>query len=185
MVEILMKTTTLSYIGHNKNNDRFENDFYETPADAIEDLINYEKFNGKIWECACGKGAISKLLIKAGYNVYSSDLINRGYGEVQDFLKSDKKVENIITNPPFNLATEFTLHGLSLINQKMALLCKLSFLEGKARSKKLFNQKKLERVLIFSRRLGFKKNDSKGGLMAFAWFIYNKSYNGLPEVDWI
>ena len=181
-----MKSTTLSYVGHNKNNDRFENDFYATPLDAIEDLIKYEKFDGKIWECSCGDGAISDPLIKAGYNVYSSDLIDRGYGETGvDFLKSTKQVDNIITNPPFNLATEFTLHGLNLINKKMALLCKLSFLEGKKRASVLFNQNKLKKVLIFSRRLGFKKNDKKGGLMAFAWFIYDVNYNGKPTIDWI
>ena len=180
-----MKSTTLSYIGHNKNDDRFENDFYATPIDAIEDLIKYEKFNGDVWECSCGNGAISEPLIKAGYNVYSSDLIDRGYGEVKDFLTTNKKVDNIITNPPFNLATEFTLHGLNSINKKMALLCKLSFLEGKRRASVLFNQNKLKKVLIFSRRLGFKKNDKKGGLMAFAWFIYDINYNGKPTIDWI
>jgi 16S rRNA A1518/A1519 N6-dimethyltransferase RsmA/KsgA/DIM1 with predicted DNA glycosylase/AP lyase activity len=49
---------------------------------------------------------------------------------VIDFLQSNKKVDNIVTNPPFNLATEFTLQSLNSINKKMALLCKLSFLEG-------------------------------------------------------
>ena len=180
-----MRSTTLSYIGHNKNNDRFENDFYSTPLDAIEDLIKYEKFDGKIWECSCGDGAISDPLIKAGYDVYSSDLIDRGYGEVKDFLTTNDKVDNIITNPPFNLATEFTLHGLNSVNKKMALLCKLSFLEGKKRSSVLFNQNKLKKVLIFSRRLGFEKNDKKGGLIAFAWFIYDVNYNGKPMIDWI
>jgi hypothetical protein len=172
-------------VGHNFNNDRIENDFYATPLDAIEDLIKYEKFDGKIWECSCGDGAISDPLIKAGYDVYSSDLIDRGYGEVKDFLITNEKVDNIITNPPFNLATEFTLHGLNSINKKMALLCKLSFLEGKKRASVLFNQDKLKKVLIFSRRLGFKKNDKKGGLMAFAWFIYDVNYNGKPTIDWI
>ena len=99
-----MKTTTLSYIGHNKNDDRFENDFYATPLDAIEDLIKYEKFDGKIWECACGNGAMSKVMKDNGYEVYSSDLIDRGYGETGiDFLKSDMKFDNIINNTPFNL----------------------------------------------------------------------------------
>jgi len=180
-----VKSTTLSYIGHNKNNDRFDNDFYATPLDAIEDLIKYEKFDGSIWECACGKGAISEPLKKYGYDVYSSDLIDRGYGDVKDFLKSDLKYNNIVTNPPFNLATEFTLHALNLVENKLALLCKLSFLEGKKRRSVLFNQKKLKKVLVFSRRLGFKKNDAKGGLMAFAWFIYDMHYDGFPQIDWI
>ena len=180
-----LKSTTLSYIGHNSNQDRNENDFYETPLDAIEDLIKHEKFFGNIWECSCGKGAISEPLIKHGYNVYSSDLIDRGYGDIKDFLKTNEKHDNIITNPPFNIATQFALHGLNSINYKMALLLKLSFLEGKKRSSVLFSQNNLKKVLVFSRRLGFKKKDKKGGLMAFAWFIWEKDYNGKPIIEWL
>ena len=84
-----MRATTLQYIGNNKHNDRIENDFYATPTNGVEALIKHEKFKGKIWEPACGLGAISKPLIEVGYNVYSSDLIDRGYGEVKDFLKTD------------------------------------------------------------------------------------------------
>ena len=128
-----MKKSTLQLVGHNLNNNRVENDFYPTPPYATNALLDREKFIGNIWECACGDGAISKLLISEGYDVYSSDLIDRGFGVQHDFLKTNKKFDNIVTNPPFNLATEFTIHGLKSINNKMALLCKLSFLEGKKR----------------------------------------------------
>ena len=180
-----MRATTLQYIGNNKFNDRIENDFYATPLNAIEALLNYEKFEGNIWECACGDGVISKELIKAGYNVYSSDLVDRDYGDTLDFLKSNKKFDNIITNPPFNLATEFTLHGLNNIKHKLALLCKLSHLEGIKRNQIIFSKRYLKNVLVFSKRLSFVKNGKSGGLMAFAWFIYDKNYKGLPQVDWI
>ena len=181
-----MKTSSaLAYVGHNAKGDRIKNDFYATPPNATEELLKRENFNGSIWECACGDGAISKVLTKNGYSVYSSDLIPRGYGEQLDFLKSDKKFDNIITNPPFNLSTEFTLKALELGNDKVAMLNKLSFLEGIERKEKIFIQKKLKKVLVFSRRLGFKKNDAKGGLMAFAWFIFNKNYDGFPQIDWI
>ena len=176
---------SLNIVGHNFKGDRVDNDFYPTPEISTIKLLEKESFIGSIWECACGDGAISDPLIKAGYDVYSSDLIDRGYGEVKDFLTTNEKVDNIITNPPFNLATEFTLHGLNSINKKMALLCKLSFLEGKKRASVLFNQDKLKKVLIFSRRLGFEKNGKKGGLIAFAWFIYDVNYNGKPIIDWI
>ncbi len=180
-----MRSTTLQYIGNNKHDDRIENDFYATPIEAVEALLKYEEFKGKIWEPACGLGAISKPFIKAGYEVYSSDLIDRGYGEVKNFLKTDLVFDNIITNPPFNLANEFTLHGLNSARYKLALLCKLSFLEGIKRSNSIFNQKKLKKVLIFSKRLSFEKNNVKGGLMAFAWFIYEINYDDLPTIDWI
>ena len=173
-----------NFLGISTN--RNKNDFYPTPPYAINVLLNNEKFEGNVWECACGDGAISKILIDKGYNVYSSDLIDRGYGNVGiDFLQTNKKFDNIITNPPFNLANEFTLHGFKSINNQMALLCKLSFLEGKKRASTIFNQNKLKKVLVFSKRLGFQRNDKKGGLMAFAWFIFDVNYNGKPTIDWI
>ena len=94
--------SSMQMVGHNLNNDRNKNDFYPTPPEATLALLNKQKFEGNIWECACGDGAISKILIDEGYDVYSSDLIDRNYGDVGlDFLESNKKYDNIITNPPF------------------------------------------------------------------------------------
>ena len=185
-----MKTSSaLAYVGHNARGDREKDDFYPTPENATQALLDSQKFEGDIWECACGNGAMSKLMLKAGYDVYSSDLINRGYGEFGiDFLKSDRKADNIITNPPFNLGTEFTVQALKLARKKVVMLSKLSYLEGIKRRELIFNQNKLEKVLIFSKRVPFKKAESTtkaAGLMAFGWFIYDINYNGKPTIDWI
>ena len=178
----MKKSSALAYVGHNSKGDREKDDFYPTPPEATMALMDRETFDGNIWECACGNGAMSKVMIDKGYKVYSSDLIDRGYGEVGiDFLKADKKVDNIITNPPFNLSTEFTIKALKQANNQVAMLNKLSFLEGLKRRELVFSQKKLKKIWIFSRRVRFGGN----GLMAFAWFIFDKNYNGLPEVDWI
>ena len=185
----MKKSSALAYVGHNANNDREENDFYPTPDNATQSLLDRQKFDGNIWECACGNGAMSKLMINNGYDVYSSDLIDRGFGETGiDFLQSTKQVDNIVTNPPFNLATEFTTHAFTLARKKVVMLSKISYLEGVKRREQIFNKRKLEKVLIFSRRVPFKKESSNklaGGLMAFGWFIYNVNYNGLPTIDWI
>jgi len=125
---------------------------------------------------------MSKVLKENKYDVYSSDLIDRGYGESGvDFLKTFKKFDNIVTNPPFNLSTEFTLQALQLANKNVAMLNKLSFLEGINRKNKIFIQNKLKNILVFSKRVKFGGN----GLMAFAWFIFDKNYNGKPTLDWI
>lgn len=83
-------------------------EFYPTPPEATRALLSVESFEGDIWEPACGDGAISKVLKAAGYQVVSTDLINRGYGAGgHNFLKSDKTLaKNIITNPPYGT------HGL-------------------------------------------------------------------------
>ena len=78
----------LSIVGSSRNNGKREiDDFYPTPAYAVAELLHREKFHGEIWECACGDGAISDVLKINGYNVRSTDLVNRGYGEKEDFLK--------------------------------------------------------------------------------------------------
>jgi len=83
-------------------------EFYPTPPEAVRALLSVERFDGSIWEPACGDGAISKVLVEAGYQVVSTDLIGRGYGQGGlNFLKSTKPLaKNIITNPPYGA------HGL-------------------------------------------------------------------------
>jgi len=182
----MKKSSALAYVGHNANKDRHKDDFYATPTLATEKLLQKECFSGLMWECACGDGAISKVLIKNGYDVYSSDLINRGYGEQLDFLQSNKEVDNIITNPPFNLSTEFTLQALKLAHKKIILLNKLSFLEGIKRNKEIFSKNKLQNVYVFSKRLNFRKYSGEiNGLMAFAWFVFNQDYEGNAQLQWI
>lgn len=61
-------------------NSRAENDFYATDPRAIELLLNVENFSDKVWECACGEGHLSKVLESKGYDVISTDLIDRGFG---------------------------------------------------------------------------------------------------------
>ena len=67
-------------------NDREENDYYATEPYAATLLMQVETFSPLVWECACGEGHLSKEFQKAGYRVFSSDLVDRGYGVPMDFL---------------------------------------------------------------------------------------------------
>lgn len=175
-----------SLIGHGPQASRVSNDFYPTPDRGIYSLLDNETFDGEIWEPACGEGAISKILKRRGYdNVYSTDLVDRGYGDgFFDFMSSRRPTDNIITNPPFNIGTKFTLHALNLAQKKVAILNKLTFLEGKERRDKLFSQRNLETVYVFSERLSF-GSGHKGGMLAFAWFVFNKEYYGDAKIKFI
>jgi len=55
--------------------NRQKDDFYPTPPEGTRALLSVERFDGSIWEPACGDGAISRVLIEAGYEVVSSDLV--------------------------------------------------------------------------------------------------------------
>ena len=181
----MKKSSALAYVGHNAKGDIEENDFYPTPESATLALLEKQTFEGDIWECACGDGAISKVLLNKGYKVYSSDLIDRGYGSSNvDFLQSNLKADNIVTNPPFNLSLEFALKALQCVRKKAVFFHKLVFLESKKRQQQLFKLNKLEKVFIIPGRLAF-KGYKTGGLMCFAWFIFDVNYNGKPTIDWI
>lgn len=177
---------------------RQKDDFYPTPKRAVDALIKAESFTGDIWEPACGDGAISKPLEAAGYRVVSSDLVDRGYGETgHDFLMEwQPRAPNIVTNPPFKLAVPFVRKSLELSTGKVAMLLKIAFLEGQERAG-LFAESPLARVLIFSRRLAFVqgarereaadqgKTFDGGGMMAFAWFVWDHQHKGAPALGWL
>ena len=171
--------------------EREENDFYATEPKAIELLLEKETFNNTVWECACGEGHLSEVLKKNGYNVISSDLIDRGYGKGGiDFLKHEFKPYNgdIITNPPYKYATEFVYKALEILqeNRKMAMFLKIQFLEGKER-RKLFEKYPPKKIYVSSSRLKCAKNadfNIRTGAMCYAWFVWEKGYKGLTTSDW-
>lgn len=176
------------------NKEREQNDFYATEPKAAELLLELETFSNNIWECACGTGCLSEVFKKAGYNVMSSDLIDRGYGKGGiDFLKVNKKVDrDIITNPPYKNAQTFVEHALNLVTDghKVAMFLKLQFLEGKKR-KDLFKKYPPKKIYVSSSRLLCAKNaefqkmrDGGGSAVAYAWYIWEKGYKGETIIDW-
>lgn len=164
-------------------------DFYPTPEWATFALIENEEFIGDIWECACGDGAMSNVLSSLSNNVISSDLYDRGFGEVGiDFTASERNCNNIITNPPFYSAEEFVKSGILLAKRKFALLLRLAFLEGGGRQKAIFMHHPPARVWVFSERITFyPKNVIKSGTgtTAYAWFVWDKNHTGATELKWL
>lgn len=173
------------------DHERQSEDYYATEPAATEWLIKLEEFSPIILEPSCGEGHISEALKKAGYNVISRDLIDRGYGEVADFLSIDNTEwsGDIVTNPPYKYAQEFVEKALQIIpeGRKVAMFLKLTFLEGKSR-KELFRNNPPRTVWVSSSRLKCAMNgdfDSVGGsATAYAWFVWVKGYKGNPEIKW-
>ncbi len=179
--------TTLAATSHS-NGFREENDFYATEPKAIDLLCQVEKFNEWILEPACGQGHLSKRLIENGYQVYSSDLIDRGYGMQYDFFKTSSWHGDIITNPPYKFAKEFIEKSLSIIptGNKVAMFLKLQFMEGKSR-KKLFKTSPPKKIYVSSSRLNCAKNGEfekyPSSAVAFAWYVWEKGYSGKTVVE--
>lgn len=194
--------TGTNLAGMSTTRDRVENDFYATPFNATEAILNKVKLNGSILEPAAGQGHISKILKDYyPYNeIISTDLIQREerFGiSIQggiDFLtySFNRKFDNIITNPPFNLAQEFIEKALTLSNDKVIMFAKIQLLEGSKR-RELFDSSPLKYIYVFTKRVNPLRNgeelDEKGkpwaSTMCFAWFVWEHGYEGEPVVRWL
>ncbi|MEM1052850.1 MAG: hypothetical protein AAGI28_12225 [Pseudomonadota bacterium] len=164
-------------------------DFYPTPEWATFALIENEPFEGEIWEPACGDGSMSRVLEQGGYRVKSSDLYDRGFGDVGiDFLGTKEKSDNVITNPPFNAAEGFVSTCLTVTRRKFALLLRLAFVEGANRQRTIFSQAPPTTVWAFSERITFYPANAEkrgSGTTAYAWFVWDMQNLGSTELRWI
>lgn len=191
-------------LGVNPNAKRQEEDFYATDPYVINrsiEFFNKIELNNNVWECSCGNGSLSERLKKFGYDVYSSDIINRGYGEVADFLVSTSTDNrDIITNPPFKLAYQFVRHAYDIMSdgQKALFFLKIQFLETEKRAE-LFQECGLKYVGVMSNRVCCAMNGEfdkyfskdritgayKGGTQMYAWYVFEKGYTGQAMLNWI
>lgn len=192
------ETAVFTTLGANNHvpYDRAKNDYYATDPIALEkflDKIQQDKIslNNNIWECCCGEGNLSKVLKNRGYNVYSTDLINRNYGEdFFDLFSCDKKFNgDILTNPPYTKALSFVEKTLELIeNESLAIhLLKVQFLEGKSRYK-FYQENPPKYIYVHSSRVACYRNNIKtntGSAICYAWYIWQKGYKGDTIVRWI
>lgn len=185
---------------NNAKTEREKNDFYATDPKTIFDfLVSFvaddNVLSQNIWECACGQGHISNVLKEAGYNVKSTDLIDRGYGiGGVDFLKEVEKFDgDIITNPPYKLACQFALHGLSLVKKDnfVILYVKDRFLESERRFKDLFSIYPPKFVYAHVSRQkcamngDFNEYCKSAGSQFYMWVIFQKEFSGNTVLRWI
>ena len=144
-----------------------------------------------LWECSCGDGAISKILENNGYNVFSSDLIDRGYGKQSDFMTYQENVGggDIITNPPFKLILPFLEHAIKLLENgnKLIFLMRLLCLEGKQRNE-FFKKYPIKYVYIHTTRIACTLPDVQtkpASAIAYAWYVWEKGYEGETVIRWL
>lgn len=121
---------------------RIPNEFYPTPPEATRALLSVERFEGSIWEPACGEGAIASVLTEAGHKVVATDLVDYGFGiSGVDFLKETRaRARHIVTNPPYGsgLADAFITKSLGFAAEtggSVAMLLNLASLAHRTRTR--------------------------------------------------
>ena len=178
-------------------------DLYETAPVAVRALLDAEWLPSRIWEPACGPGAIVHELRLSGRTVVASDIIDHGCpGQtVADFLRTTvapRGVDCIVTNPPYRFAAEFVEHGLALC-PRVVMLLRLAFLDGGTGTRRaslarqaVLDGGQLARVHQFRERLPMMHRAGWDGPIAtsstaFAWFVWDRSWRGpthMHRISW-
>ena len=161
---------------------RKERDCYETPEWVTLALVPHlPVINGSFWEPAAGSGKMFAALHKAGFQGFATD-ISANY----DFLTraAPFPFEAIITNPPYELATEFIERALSMIPRHgfVAMLLRTDFDHAKTR-RHLFGQcDKFAKKLVLTKRIKWFE-DSKGQpSFNHAWYIWDARNRDHPII---
>lgn len=154
-------------------------DWYPTPANVTEVLLDRVAFEGAVSEPCCGDGSLARVLEGRGYDVIGTDLHDRGYGvghgKAFDILKMKSlPAPNVVTNPPFNIAGEIIEHLMALRPEKMALLLKASFWHAKTR-RRLFEQYPPSKIIALTWRPDFLQ--LKRPTMEVMWCVWETGSN--------
>ena len=153
-------------------------DFYPTPRDVTLALVNFLNLRGRrIWELACGDGAMCKVLAEAGNFVLASDIAPacHGHGSV-DFLLADDRFryfDAVVTNPPFNISEQFIRHALTKA-PLVAMVLKSQYWHA-AKRRKLFADHPPAWVLALTWRPDFMAGERGGApTMDCIWTVWQE-----------
>ncbi len=161
-------------------------DYFPTPpwaARAGGELIKLIDPGARTaWEPACGGGHMAHGLRDYFDAVSESDIVQYGTNIVGDFLSLDDhlwwpRVDWIVTNPPFIHGEAFVREAWKRAKRGVAMLLRLSFLEGVSRHALLHHDLTLYCVAPFAERVPMVKGrwDPKASTAtAYAWFIWVK-----------
>ena len=109
--------------------------------------------------------------------------------QIMDFLKYNKPVDYIITNPPFNKAEEVITHACKIAKKGCAFLTRLAYLEGTGRYTRIYSKNPPKSINIFTSRVTFKEHlvsRQSDSMVAYIWAIWDfKKSVDYPKFNWI
>jgi len=189
----------------NRGTQRNADDYYVTPHWLIEDFLaafsedcrfNFdEQAYPRILDPSAGgceqyPMSYPTVLEKHGFTIVDSwDIREDSRALIRgcDFLKTNPTPnyhDAIITNPPFNVAQEFTEHALKIVREGglVIMLQRLNWL-GSQKRKPMWQKLPLAAVYVHSKRPGFDpQKPSKTDSTEYAHFVFCKGYELAPEL---
>jgi hypothetical protein len=180
------------------NYKRKPNDLYETPDWVVEAVIPWlpwrsmkERKNQdhiyKIWDPACGNGAITRVLADAGFNVHASDIID---GE--DFFADNRThdADGILTNPPYTDVAVFIQHAIDVMrscNGWVVMLLAADFDSAKSRRHLFVDCPIFAKTVVLTKRITwFERSDGKKAAPSenHRWYIWDWKHSGPPTIGY-
>jgi hypothetical protein len=164
-------------------NVREPNDFYRTPWECTQSLIEAEGnlMPPVVWDPCCGEGDICRVLEPSGRKVISSDLVDRGYGEfIRDFLTVQGPFPEgvgIVANPPFKHAEAMLKHAADIGIEYVAFLHKAHWLNAAERGRMIENVWCPARCYLLTWRPDF--TGQGGATMDCNWYVFDRKSLGL------
>jgi len=166
--------------------------FYVEPSWVSERLFAVEKFDGTIWDPACGIGRVTEAARRAGYRTLATDIADRGYPHFDglvDFLDCGRMpAANICTNPPFTVCDQFVRRALELVPGKVAMI----WLARRLNAARWLQNTLLARVYLLTPRPSMPPGQvilagekPGGGTQDFCWLVFSRAHKGPPELRWL
>lgn len=173
-------------------------DYFPTPPWATRAFVQHvmipelgAKPGDSVWEPACGEGHMAAVLAETFKATFASDVFDYGYGYVRDFLDREPgevAPDWIVTNPPFIAGEAFTLQALAIAREGVALLVRLQWLEGEARSR-LFSSHPPALVAVSAERIPMHRGrwePAGSTATSYAWVCwFARRTNDRTRLIWI
>lgn len=177
-------------------------DFFPTPPWATRALVEHvldrryrrQVFHKVAWDPAAGEGHMAETLKEYFGTTLASDVFDYGRGyPVVDFLdpavEVQKNVDFVITNPPFNTATQFATKALKAGVEGVFLLLRTAWLESDGRYQEIFAKRPPTVIAQFVERVPMvagRYDPKASSATAYAWFGWIPAIPyGHTEFMWI
>lgn len=174
--------------------ERKERDLYETPEWVTRALVPHLPLvDLRVWEPACGSGKMVAALKSDGVAVVRATDIESGHNFVITAIRvaRDHDCNAIITNPPYELGTEFCEHALRMMEPQrgvVAMLMRTDFDHAKGRSHLFRDCPAFAKKVVLTRRIVWFEPEpgAKGKSPSFnhAWFIWDWRHEGPPTIGY-
>jgi len=177
--------------------ERVEGDRYFTETWVTQALLDAVRFRGWIWEPACGRGDMVKILEEYGYAISASDIAGDSLGCTTahkiEFLTGRMEVDlndefSIVTNPPYIMAEEFIRRSLELTKHAggmVAMLMRNEY-DCAASRRDLFERDCFAAKLVLTRRPRWVDDrHSASPRHNFAWYLWDWQHSGAARIEWL